>query len=80
MTLSAMKSIPIKKFTWNQINELDVIWPIPSETDERKPKPKQQPKLNLKYPMRKMNYPKPHWKNRRHRRELYSALELALEK
>ena len=80
MTLSMLKTIPIKGFTWNQLHEFDVIWPIPSAADEPKPKPKQQPKLKPKYPMRKMYYRKPYWKNRRHRRELYSTLELALEK
>ncbi|XP_033231742.1 uncharacterized protein LOC117182746 [Belonocnema kinseyi] len=79
MTLSALKTIPIKGFTWNQLHEFDVVWPIQSAADKPKPKLKQQPKLKLKYPMRKPYYRTSNWNNRRHRRELYSTLELALE-
>ena len=77
MTLSTLKALPVKGFTWNQDHEFDVIWPIPSESDKlRLIKPKLKPKS--KFPVRKTYFHQPYWKNRRHRRELYSNLELAL--
>lgn len=73
MTMSVVKTLPIKGFTWNQVHEFDVIWPIPNGSD--KPNPRQK----LQYPKRK-KYRPPYWKNRIHRRELYSNFELALER
>lgn len=72
--MSVVKTLPIKGFTWNQVHEFDVIWPIPNGSNKPKPKPKP------KYPKWKKYYQRPYWRNRIHRRELYSNFEAALER
>ncbi|XP_043462648.1 uncharacterized protein LOC122498800 [Leptopilina heterotoma] len=73
MTMSVVKTLPIKGFTWNQVHEFDVIWPISNGSDKPNPKRKMQYQKMKKYRP-------PYWRNRIHRRELYSNFELALER
>jgi len=63
ITLSLLKAIQITEpSNWNLDLEFDMIWPIPSREDLRK-------KTVIKRPSKL---------KRRHRRELYANLELAL--
>ncbi|XP_028981852.1 uncharacterized protein LOC107036711 [Diachasma alloeum] len=66
VTLTGLKSIQVKEPTnWNLDLEFDMIWPIPSETVKKLPKK----------PMKKF-----YSRLRRHKRDLYSNIEISLNR